>query len=86
MAMDTAQKRMSAMHVSSPWRGAMVDAPEAGFSVGNRQAAAYMYSGIESGAVVVVISDSVPTRLQGLHRCHTLSRKLIWVLFLGGLK
>ena len=46
MAIDTAQKRMSAVHVASPWRGAMVDPTESGFTQGNRQAAAFMYSGI----------------------------------------
>lgn len=49
MAMDTRQKRMSAMHPASPWRGPMVDATESGFTQGNRQAAAFMYSGILAG-------------------------------------
>lgn len=51
MAVDTFQKRMSATHLSCPWRGPLVDATEVGFNVGNRQAADYMYSGIASGAV-----------------------------------
>jgi hypothetical protein len=50
MAIDTAQKRMSAMDPDMPWRGVGVDATEGGFTVGNRQAAADLYSGIESGA------------------------------------
>lgn len=51
MAMDTAQKRMSAMNHSSPWRGPLVRASESGTTQGNRQAAAFMYSGIlASGA------------------------------------
>jgi len=46
MALDTMQKRMSAMNHSSPWRGPLVDATEVSFNVGNRQAACFMYSGI----------------------------------------
>lgn len=37
---------MSAIMVALPFRGAMVDAAEAGFTQGNRQAAAFMYSGV----------------------------------------
>ncbi len=48
MAVDTAQKRMSAISPSCPWRGPMVDATESGFDKGNRQAADFMYSGIEA--------------------------------------
>ncbi len=50
MAVDTAQKRMSAMHHKSVWRGPMVDASESGFNKGNRQAAARYYSGISAAA------------------------------------
>lgn len=46
MAVDTRQKRMSAVMVVLPWRGAMVDASQTGFTEGNRQAAAFCYSGI----------------------------------------
>ena len=49
MAIDTAQKRASAMNPASPWRGPMVAAAEAGFTQGNRQAADFMYSGILAG-------------------------------------
>lgn len=49
MAVDTAQKRMSALHVGCPWRGPLVDATESGTTQGNRQAAAYLYSGIAAG-------------------------------------
>jgi len=49
MALDTAQKRMSAMDPDLPWRGVGIDAAESGFSAGNRQAAADLYSGISSG-------------------------------------
>lgn len=48
MALDTRQKRMSALHPASPWRGPMVDATETGFTAGNRQAADFLYSGIEA--------------------------------------
>ena len=46
MAIDSRQKRMSVMNLGCPWRGPLVDATEAGFTQGNRQAAAFMYSGI----------------------------------------
>jgi hypothetical protein len=46
MAIDTRQKRMSALHVGCVWRGVLVDATEPGFGQGNRQAAIYVYSGI----------------------------------------
>lgn len=59
MAIDSKQKRMSAIHISSPWRGAMVDAAESGFNQGNRQAAAFMYSGIS--AAPPPASGSVPS-------------------------
>ena len=52
MAMDSKQKRMSAMNVSCPWRGPLVDAPETGTTVGNRQAAAFLYSGIGAADAV----------------------------------
>lgn len=44
MAIDTAQKRMSAINPACPWRGPMVDATESGFGAGNRGAAAFQYS------------------------------------------
>ena len=37
MALDDRQKRMSALNPSCPWRGPLVDAPEVGFTQGNRQ-------------------------------------------------
>ena len=46
MAVDTQQKRMSALNPGCPWRGPLVDASESGITQGNRQAAAFMYSGI----------------------------------------
>lgn len=49
MAIDTRQKRMSATHLSCPWRGPLVDATEAGFSADNRAAALYLYSGFGGG-------------------------------------
>lgn len=50
MALDTMQKRMSAMNHGSPWRGPLVDATEGGTTQGNRQAAAFMASSILAGA------------------------------------
>ena len=51
MAMDTRQKRMSAIAPASPWRGPRADATEPGFTQGNRQAACCMYSGILAEAL-----------------------------------
>lgn len=48
MSLDTMQKRMSAMFIGSPWRGAPVRAEDPGFLAGNRQAAALLYSGINA--------------------------------------
>jgi hypothetical protein len=58
MAIDTKQKRMSALNPWSAWRGPLVDAPETGFTQGNRQAAAYGYSGIlaSGGAAVMLMA------------------------------
>ena len=44
MALDSFQKRMSAGLVLMPFRGAMVDPTESGFSVGNRMAAIWSYA------------------------------------------
>lgn len=49
MAIDSKQKRMSAIMPGLPLRGPLVDATESGFTQGNRQAAAFMYSGILAG-------------------------------------
>jgi len=43
------QQRMSAMMLGLPFRGPLVDAAETGFTTGNRQAAAGMYSGTAAG-------------------------------------
>lgn len=52
MAIDSKQKRMSALAVGCPWRGPLVDAAESGTTQGNRQAAAFAYSGILAAAAV----------------------------------
>ena len=54
MAIDTVQKRMSALMPGLPFRGPLVDATESGFSKGNRQAADYHYSGIEAAGGIPV--------------------------------
>lgn len=51
MAIDSKQKRMSSITPILSFRGPLVDAAEIGFTQGNRQAAAYMYSGILAGAI-----------------------------------
>lgn len=45
MAIDTRQKRMSAISPACTWRGCLVDATETGFTRGNRQSALYLYAG-----------------------------------------
>lgn len=45
MAIDTAAKRLSAMHPRSPWRGPAT-LPSGAVSQGERQSSAAMYSGI----------------------------------------
>ena len=59
MPVDTKQKRFSAINVICPWRGASVDPAEAGFTQGNRQAAAFMYSGILAAAAAVVVGSGI---------------------------
>ena len=51
MAIDSRQKRMSAINPGVIFRGPMVDATESGFTQGNRQAAAFHYSGIDAGEI-----------------------------------
>ena len=53
MPIDSRQKRMSALFVLQPWRGGLIDATETGFTQGNRQAGAFMYSGILADVPVV---------------------------------
>jgi len=63
MAIDTAQKRISAMNLTSPWRGPLVDATEAGTTQGNRQAALFMYSGILASS-----TGTLGTTFKGMFR------------------
>lgn len=53
MALDSTQKRMSAMNLGCPWRGPLVDATESSFSAGNRAAAVLMYSGVVASVAAV---------------------------------
>lgn len=55
MAIDTEQKRFSAINPGCPWRGVNVWAPDTGFTRGNRAAGAYLY-GL---AVAVVVGGPV---------------------------
>lgn len=50
MPADTAEKRFSAMNISSPWRGCSV-VPSA-INQAERQAVMFMYSGILAGGAV----------------------------------
>lgn len=47
--MNTAAKRASAINVGSPWRGVLAY-PDGTVDQGDRQAAAFMYSGVLSGS------------------------------------
>lgn len=53
MAVDTAAKRCSAIHVTAPWRMLIVP-PDGTVDVGARQAVAFLYSGIAASEAVVV--------------------------------
>ena len=68
MALDSVQKRMSALNPSCPWRGPLVDAAEAGFTEGNRAAAAFMYSGLIVGGTVLVSMLSTEMAMIGVGR------------------
>ena len=69
MALDSLQKRMSAMNLSCPWRGPLVDATEAGFTAGNRAAAVFLYSGISIAAVAETQRNiRSRRRMRNIHR------------------
>jgi hypothetical protein len=51
VALDTAAKRFSAMHVMCPWRALSV-VPSGTIDQAERQAASWLYSGILAGAPV----------------------------------
>ena len=55
--MDTANKRMSAINVASPWRG-LLPIPDGAIAQGDRQHVALMYAGILAGAIV---APTIPT-------------------------
>ena len=65
MAIDTRQKRMSALCIGGPQRGALVDASEVGFTQGNRQAAAYLYSGILAGGGGGPVFSAIKPHVRG---------------------
>ena len=51
---DTQTKRMSALLTALPFRSGMLNPADTGFGQGNRQAAAFSYSGILAGEFVEV--------------------------------
>lgn len=59
MAVDTAAKRFSALNVSSPWRG-LSYFPTGTITAAERQAVAYLYSGIVSGLSAPVFTGTIP--------------------------
>lgn len=62
--LDTAAKRSSGINVASPWRSRL-PFPDGTINQGDRQAVAFMYSGISAGAPVVV---DVTVQFEGLRR------------------
>ena len=52
MALDTRDKRASAIHVGMPWRGLLPLPDGAALDQGDRQQVAFMYRGILAGAPV----------------------------------
>jgi hypothetical protein len=56
MAIDTAAKRSSAVHVGAAWRG-QVPFPDGTIDQGDRQAVALLYSGILAGEPVAIDID-----------------------------
>mgnify|MGYP001561105861 CR=1 FL=1 len=76
MAVDTKQKRFSAISVSLPLRNAPIDPTVASFGAGDRAAAAYSYAGIAAGepaAPAGIYSISFPA---GAKLTFTLDRPL----------
>lgn len=71
MAIDTVQKRMSAINIAGPWRGAMVSAASPGFTAANRAAAAYMYglAAEEPTRVTLVARNNI---IPGFHKHPTI--------------
>lgn len=53
MAVDTAAKRVSVVHILKPWRG-VAAFPDGTLAQGDRQALALLYSGILAGGAPVV--------------------------------
>jgi hypothetical protein len=53
MALDTVQKRGTAIHLGSPWRS-WAAAPDGTLNVGDRQGLMYLGSAIASGILVIV--------------------------------
>jgi hypothetical protein len=65
LAIDTRQKRMSAISPTMPWRGVLVYAGDVGVTQGNRQASAFTYSGIlAAGGVALAFVLDLNTRLR----------------------
>lgn len=48
MALDTRDKRASAVHVSLPWRG-VLPAPDGSVGGADRQQSAFLYRGVAAG-------------------------------------
>ncbi|HEV8655645.1 MAG TPA: hypothetical protein VGR85_09060 [Candidatus Limnocylindria bacterium] len=64
MAIDTRNKRSSAVFVTMPWR-AQLPAPDGAIGQGDRQAVAFMYSGILATAAG---GATLIAQVRGIHR------------------
>lgn len=53
MALDTANKRLSAIHLGSPWRG-LLPIPDGTLNQGDRQHVMFFYSGILAEAPATI--------------------------------
>lgn len=58
LALDTALKRASAIHISSPWRG-ILPLPDGAVTQPDRQTVPFLYSGILAAGAPVVVEGPV---------------------------
>lgn len=64
MALDSAQKRFSAIHVMCPWRTPAI-VPSGTIGQAQRQAILFLYTGILSTAPVVIVAGPIWLWLNG---------------------
>lgn len=69
MAVDTRNKRASAISTTLPWRG-LLPAPDGTIDEYDRQQVAFVYAGILAGEPIIV-SSAIPSHIYTLHGCET---------------